>query len=191
MAGIEPISEQNLEDVLPLIRRYQEFYRVADIDENRNRSFFSQFGKQSEKGCLFGYRAEGKLVAFATVYFSFSSTIAAKVAIMNDLYTEPTHRQQGIGRLLIEHCEAFGRKKGAVRLQWVTARDNEKAQSLYRSLGARQSSWEHFLYTATVAIALGAAFARRYFQSAKGIRRLNKTAGATMMGTGGCLALHN
>lgn len=144
---IEPISESNLEEVLPLIRCYQAFYQVATIDEGKNREFFSQFGEEAGPGCLFGYRIDEKLVAFATVYLSFASTIADKIAIMNDLYVDPKYRQRGIGKALIEHCEQFGRSRGAARLQWVTAADNKQAQSLYRSLGAKQSSWEHFIYT--------------------------------------------
>lgn len=143
---IEAIAEINFEEVLPLIRKYQEFYQVANIDEAQNRLFFCQFGEQSDKGCLFAYRLDGKLVGFATVYFCFASSIAGKVAVLNDLYILDGYRRKGIGKALIRYCEKFGRSKGAARLQWLTAADNTQAQSLYRSLGAKQSSWEFFIY---------------------------------------------
>jgi len=144
---IEAITKNNIEEVLPLIVKYQAFYHVSDIDEERNKVFFSQFGEESELGCLFACRADNKLVAFATVYFSFSSTITSKVAIMNDLYTLNEYRRRGIAKTLIQHCEQFGKSKGAVRLQWLTAADNKQAQSLYHTLGAKQSSWELFNYS--------------------------------------------
>jgi hypothetical protein len=53
---IEPVSESNLEEVLPLIRQYQEFYKIADIDDERNRNFFSRFSESGNEGCLFLYR---------------------------------------------------------------------------------------------------------------------------------------
>ena len=141
---IEAITAQNLDEVLPLIRQYQIFYKVTEIDDQNNKRFFSQFGEHSEKGCLFAYRKKNKLLGFATVYFSYSSSITAKVAVLNDLYTVENARGQGVGSALIKYCEAYGKSKGAVRLQWVTAPDNTVAQAVYKSLGAKQSSWEFF-----------------------------------------------
>jgi len=143
---IEAIDNTNLDSVLPLIRKYQEFYEVKSIDDNNNKEFFSQFGSSSKKGCLFGYKKDGKLVAFATVYFSYASSIISKVAIMNDLYTLEEYRKHGIATELIKHCEKYAKKNGAVRLQWVTAATNKSAQSIYKSLGAKQSSWEFYTY---------------------------------------------
>ena len=65
---------------------------------------------------------------------------------MNDLYTSEEYRKKGIATKLIKHCEKYAKERGAVRLQWVTAASNEPAQSIYRALGAKQSSWEFFTY---------------------------------------------
>lgn len=143
---IEPINEHNLIEVLPLIRKYQEFYEVKNIDENKNKEFFSQFGVSSDKGCLFGYRKNENIIAFATVYFSYASSVISKVAIMNDLYTSEKNRRQGIATELIQFCEKYAKENGAVRLQWLTATTNKSAQSIYKALGAKQSSWEFFTY---------------------------------------------
>lgn len=144
---IEAINEQNLDELLPLIRQYQHFYNVANIDDQKNKIFFSQFGINSSKGCLFGYRKDHQLVAFATVYFSYASSITSKVGIMNDLFTHDAYRKQGIAKALIMHCEQYAKRNGAKRLQWITAASNKTAQSLYKSLGATQSSWEVFTYS--------------------------------------------
>ena len=146
---IEAVSDKNLEEVLPLIRKYQEFYKIADIDGDRNKQFFSQFSENGNDGCLFLYRSsEGVAVAFATVYFTFVSSIPARVGIMNDLYTTPGHRGKGIGKRLINHCLQFALSKGAARLQWITAEDNEQAQKLYDSLSTNKSTWKVYIYTA-------------------------------------------
>jgi len=89
---IEAVSEHNLSEVLPLIREYQEFYKVAEISDSRNKIFFSQFGELSPLGCQFMVRESGQVTGFATVYFTFTSTIATKVGVLNDLYTLPQHR---------------------------------------------------------------------------------------------------
>lgn len=143
---IETVSETNIDEVLPLIREYLEFYKVADISDVRNREFFSQFGPSNPAGCQFVFRAAGDVVGFATLYFSFASSITAKVAVLNDLYTSPDHRGKGIGRQLIEHCRSYAASKGAARLQWVTAPDNEPAQKLYDSMQTSKSTWEFYIY---------------------------------------------
>lgn len=143
---IEPVSNSNIEEVLPLIREYMEFYKVADICDTRNREFFSQFGESNPAGCQFILRESGAVVGFATLYFTFTSSITAKVAILNDLYTSVEHRGKGIGRQLIEHCRNFAAENGAARLQWITAPDNEPAQKLYDSMQAGKSTWHHYTY---------------------------------------------
>lgn len=144
---IEIVSEKNIREVLPLIRMYQEFYNIADISDKRNREFFAQFGPDTDKGCLFAFRKNGKVVAFATVYFSYTSSIACKTAVLNDLYTLEDERGSGIGKSLIEHCWKFASSKGAARLQWATQVDNKLANSLYRSLGAQESLWNFYVYS--------------------------------------------
>jgi len=143
---IEPVSDRNLEDVLPLIEQYQRFYQVKEISTQKNRDFFSQFGESSQQGCQFIFREDDKVLGFATVYFSFSSTIAEKVGVLNDLYTSPEARGKGIARQLIEHCRGYALKHGAVRLQWVTAPDNTQAQALYDSLETGKSTWCFYTY---------------------------------------------
>lgn len=143
---IEVVSISNLDEVLPLIRKYQEFYKVSDISDSRNREFFSQFGESSPAGCLFFFRENGEPAGFATVYFSFASSITSKVGVLNDLYTLPEFRGKGVGRQLIEHCRQHAAKNGAARLQWVTALDNDCAQKLYESMDTGKSTWHFYTY---------------------------------------------
>lgn len=149
---IEVVSSKNLEDVLPLIAEYQAFYKTSDAESGleRNRQFFSQFGEGNPAGCQFIYRSSdsgsNQTIGFATLYFTYASTIAAKVAVLNDLYVRKECRGQGVARALIEHCRAYAARHSAVRLQWVTAPDNQRAQELYDSLEASKSSWHFYTY---------------------------------------------
>ncbi|RZU44958.1 ribosomal protein S18 acetylase RimI-like enzyme [Fluviicoccus keumensis] len=144
---IEAVNAQNLDEVLPLIRQYQEFYQVTNISDEHNRSFFSRFGLDDPFGCLFLYRGDdGTAIGFATAYFCFSSTAAAKVGILNDLFTLPGHRGRGIGKALIVHCHDYVRRHGAIRLQWTTATDNTTAQRLYNALNTAHKPWLIYTY---------------------------------------------
>lgn len=145
-SSIETVTATSLEEILPLVRQYQEFYRIADISDERNRNFFSRFCVDNPSGRQFLFRQEGAAIAFATVYFSFTSSIPAKVAVLNDLYTLPQARGQGIGRKLIEHCRTFAKENGAARPQWLTASSNYAAQKLYDSLDTGKSDWVFYTY---------------------------------------------
>ena len=73
------------------------------------------------------------------------STITAKVAVLNDLYTRPDFRGNGAGRQLIEHCRDYAAANACARLQWVSSPDNKRAQVLYDALDTSKSTW--FFYT--------------------------------------------
>jgi ribosomal protein S18 acetylase RimI-like enzyme len=122
--------------LLPLIAAYQRFYEVEEIDEGRNRTFFSRFLAPSEDGMLLGAWRDEVLVGYACLYWTFTSLVPAEIVLMNDLYVDPGARGEGVGRALIEASAAIARERGAHHLQWVTAPDNETAQRLYDSTSA-------------------------------------------------------
>src|SRR5688500_10952726 len=139
--SVEPITEGQFEELLPMIAAYQRFYEVEDIDEERNRRFFRRFLALSEHGLLLGARIDGELAGYACLYWHFSSTRATESVLMNDLYVDPNRRGGGVGRALIEASLAVARERGASHLEWQTAPDNATAQRLYDATGAERSTW--------------------------------------------------
>jgi GNAT superfamily N-acetyltransferase len=138
---VRPVSANELEEVLPLIAGYQNFYG-AEPDNERNRRFFSRFLDPSEEGLLLGAWADGSVVGFATLYWFFSSTKAAESVLMNDLFVRDDIRGKGIGRALIHRALDEARRRGAAHLEWFTAPDNATAQRLYDSVpGVGRSTW--------------------------------------------------
>lgn len=138
---IEPIVAGQMDELLPLIGAYQRFYEVEQIDDERNRAFFSRFIAPSEDGMLLGARRADELLGYACLFWHFTSLVPAETVLMNDLYVSPEARSQGVGRALIEASAAVARERGAHHLEWVTAPDNETAQRLYDSTGAERSAW--------------------------------------------------
>ena len=139
--SIEPISAEQMEALLPLIAAYQRFYEVEEIDEERNRAFFTRFIAPSEDGMLLGAWRDGELLGYAFLYWSFTSLIPGETVLMNDLYVVAERRGEGVGRALIAASAAAGRERGAQRLEWVTQVGNRTAQRLYDSTGAERSEW--------------------------------------------------
>ena len=138
---IEKVTDDNFDEVLPLIKEYQEFYKVENISEDKNRSYFYQFVNNNENGILHILRKNGKAIGFTTIYKGFSSSRAEIVGVLNDLYVSPSYRGKGYGKALINHAVDNAKLLGYNRLQWLTAQNNEMAQKLYDDLGASKSSW--------------------------------------------------
>lgn len=144
---IKIVDENNFESLLGLMRMYQEFYGVKDISDKRNRDFFSQFRGGTEQGIQFLYYDGSDAVAFATIYYSYASSIAAKVAIMSDLFTLPDYRNKGIGTSLINHCVEVAKNRGCKRLQWLALTANGRANKLYKKLCSYSGDWRVYAIT--------------------------------------------
>jgi ribosomal protein S18 acetylase RimI-like enzyme len=145
---IEIVTAATFEQVLPLIADYQRFYEAAP-DQARNRAHFAQFLGEHSQGIQFvALDDAGRALGFATLYFPFGSVSARMNCLMNDLYTIPEARGQGIGRALILHCLAYAREHGFGSIYWQTAQSNARAQRLYDSLPTTRSAW--FTYTLPV-----------------------------------------
>jgi GNAT superfamily N-acetyltransferase len=84
---------------------------------------------------------DGTLVGFATLYFTWSTLNAARIAVMNDLYVVEAARGTGIARPLFEACRAEARDRGCAEMTWETAADNHRAQRFYEKMGGRRGSW--------------------------------------------------
>jgi len=138
---IEPVSKTQFERLLPMIAAYQRFYEVEEINQERNRAFFSRFIAPSDDGILLGAWHGDEPAGYACLYWTFTSLVPAETVLMNDLFVDPAARGQGIGRALIEASASVARDRGAHRLEWATAPDNDTAQRLYDATGAERSTW--------------------------------------------------
>ena len=100
----------------------------------------------SEKniGIQFVAEHDTKLVGFATLYFSFSTTKAEKITVMNDLFIVENTRGTGIAQELFITCEKFTKENGYAHMSWVTASDNKRAQRFYEKMGGSVGNWLNY-----------------------------------------------
>jgi ribosomal protein S18 acetylase RimI-like enzyme len=82
----------------------------------------------------------GTLVGFAHVREQPDTFVAGPSWFLDDLFTNPDVRGQGIGRALIDAVSAHAAHHGGGDLRWITAADNDQAQHLYDTL-ATKTSW--------------------------------------------------
>jgi GNAT superfamily N-acetyltransferase len=124
-----------IEEMLPLIRAYCEFYETEPKDEGLRKMFETLITDPSQ-GVVFIARADGKAVGFATLDWKWSSLKAAKIGYLEDLFVDPDARGRGIADALIEICAERCRELGMPAMAWQTAPDNHRAQKVYNRTGA-------------------------------------------------------
>lgn len=134
-ARIEPLRAADVPHLLPLWRAYQLFYSIPDmqIDQRRNQAHIERVISNEGLGTIFVARLKSDaIVGFATIYYSFSSTLACRTGLVNDLFVDPSVRGCGYGKRLLDHCIDHIKACGISIVDWATKPDNVRAQALYR-----------------------------------------------------------
>jgi GNAT superfamily N-acetyltransferase len=139
---IHTAAEEDLDELLPLMRGYCDFYSVAPADERLIAMSRALTADPEMEGVqLIARDAGGRAIGFATIFWSWSTLSAARIGVMNDLYVDPDARGAGVAEALILACRERCRERGARWLSWQTAKDNLRAQAVYERLGAKREEW--------------------------------------------------
>ena len=139
---IERVTKTDLGELLPLMRAYCDFYEVAPSEDELLVIARALIADPEHEGVQLLARADdGRAVGFATIYWSWATTSAERIGVMNDLFVAPEARGTGVAEALIEACRAECAAHGAGKLTWQTAPDNVAAMKVYDRVGATREQW--------------------------------------------------
>lgn len=125
----------DLDVLTPLFDAYRQFYEQrSDLDLAR-RFLHERFTYAQSIVFIAHDGNDGAALGFTQLYPSFSSTRAARIFVLNDLYVAPAGRKRGVGAALLTAAADYARAVGAVSLSLSTAQTNLTAQSLYEAQG--------------------------------------------------------
>lgn len=141
-AEISLVGEDDLADLLPLMRGYCDFYETSPSDDALLGLSRALIASPEHDGVQLIARDAARAVGFATIYWSWCTANGpGRIAIMNDLFVAPDARGGGVAEALIEDCRLRAGIHGAIALEWETALDNERAQKVYDRVGGERSRW--------------------------------------------------
>jgi GNAT superfamily N-acetyltransferase len=138
---IERVGEADLSEFLPLMRGYCDFYEVAPSDDELLALSRALIADPEREGVQLLARDQGRGVGFATIYWSWATTSAERIGVMNDLFVTTEARGSGLAESLIQACRAECAARGAGKLTWQTAPDNAAAIKVYDRVGATREQW--------------------------------------------------
>jgi len=138
---IERVTDPDLAELLPLMRGYCDFYEVSPSDDALVALARALIADPEREGVQLLARDEGRAVGFATIFWSWATTSAERIGVMNDLYVAREARGSGVAEALIQACRAECAARGAGQLTWQTAPDNAAAMNVYDRIGATREQW--------------------------------------------------
>ena len=139
---ISVVGEADLEDLLPLLRGYCDFYEVAPSDDALLAVSRALIADREREGVqLIARGPDGRAVGFATLYWTWQTLNAARLGVMNDLFVAEEARGTGLAERLIAACRERCAEHGARELACQTAKDNHRARTVYDRVGGRRSEW--------------------------------------------------
>ena len=133
MTDVRRATPADLDLVAPLFDAYRQFYACSPDLELARRFIGERLGRG--ESVIFIAVAGEAGVGFVQLYPTFTSIGVRRAWILNDLFVAPAARRQGVGRALMDAARRMAEETGAAWLELATAKDNARAQALYRSSG--------------------------------------------------------
>ena len=140
-ATVRRAERRDVDGLAPLMLEYiVGFYRQPRPADQDLRALIDVC-LEGREGVQFVAERDGKLVGFATLYFTWGTLAAAREAVMNDLYLVESARGSGLAEELFLVCTEESRRRGCAEMVWETASDNARAQRFYDKMGSTRGRW--------------------------------------------------
>jgi GNAT superfamily N-acetyltransferase len=131
---VRPVQRDDFGNWLPLWEGYNAFYGRTGptaLPGSITLSTWERFLDPTEPVFALVAVRGSSLVGLAHYLFHRSTTRVEPVCYLQDLFTEPKQRGQGVGRALISSVYEQAGLAGAGRVYWQTQASNEAGRALY------------------------------------------------------------
>lgn len=131
---LRAIEPTDFDEWLPLWEGYNAFYGrkgEAALPVEVMRSTWQRFLDPDEPVFALVAANDSRLVGLAHYLFHRSTNRIEPVCYLQDLFTDPAVRGQGIGQALLHGVYEHARSFGSGRVYWQTQASNAEARSLY------------------------------------------------------------
>ncbi|MDH4038845.1 MAG: GNAT family N-acetyltransferase [Candidatus Krumholzibacteria bacterium] len=120
--------------LLTFIRAMAEFEKLtASATEASLRD--ALFGEDAVAHAHLAF-VDGKPIAYAIYFFSFTSMMGRRALWLDDLFVDPAFRGKGIGKALMAYLAGIAVKHKCARFEWIVLDWNTSAIEFYQRLGA-------------------------------------------------------
>jgi GNAT superfamily N-acetyltransferase len=131
---IRPVEEVDYQEWRLLWGGYNAFYgreQATALPEAITRQTWGRFFSKAEPVHALVAQRNGTIVGLVHYVFHRSTSRLADVCYLQDLFTSPEVRGQGIGRALILQVYEEAARAGSSRVYWTTQESNSPGRLLY------------------------------------------------------------
>ncbi len=131
--------------LLELVAALADYEKLPPPDAGaRARLLRDGFGPAPRFELLFG-EYEGRPVAYALYFFTYSSFLARPTLYLEDLFVRPDARRHGVGGAMLRALAEAAGAADCGRMEWAALTWNRLAIDFYERLGARAlEEWRTF-----------------------------------------------
>jgi GNAT superfamily N-acetyltransferase len=130
MLTIRSLNPEDYPQWLPLWQGYQAFYKVEIAQEVTAHTWVRLISSHTPIAC-FVAENQGEIIGIVHYLFHASTWSNGDYCYLQDLFTKPSARGQGVGRKLIEAVIEAAQQQKANRVYWLTHETNYAGRSLY------------------------------------------------------------
>jgi GNAT superfamily N-acetyltransferase len=132
---IRPAAPGDVREIQRLIRALADYEKLSDMVVGTDAMLHEAlFGARPSCEALVA-DADGRTVAFALFFTTFSTFLCKPGIYLEDVFVEPEHRGRGIGKALLRRLAALVVERGGGRFEWRVLDWNEPSIRFYESLG--------------------------------------------------------
>lgn len=136
--AVRAARSDEIEELLPLVRGYCEFYGSDPGDAALRRVLAAIIDLPEDRElALVATGDDGRPVGIAICAFRWSTLRGARTLYLADLYVAPEARGRSHAGELIAAVADVARRHGALDVSWLTAPDNHRARAVYERAGAQ------------------------------------------------------
>jgi GNAT superfamily N-acetyltransferase len=134
---VRPVAEEDRPSWAALFAAYRDFYELDEDDAVVDTVWDWLMDDAHEvRALVAAHPANGDLVGIAHYRTFARPSTGASGIFLDDLFTAPAARLQGVGRALIDGVSAVAAREGATKVRWLTAPGNATARRLYDSVAS-------------------------------------------------------
>lgn len=128
------VDRADIETLLSLLRAYWEYDGIAYRDAEVRKGLDLLLASPA-LGSAWLVDIRGRAVGYFILTWGFDLEFGGRHAWVTDLFIEPGHRGQGLGRQVLDFVDGLLRQEGVSCIELLVERDNAEALAFYGKLG--------------------------------------------------------
>ena len=132
--NLEPLGEDRLEALLPLVREYHAFQGIHMPEADRRRAVQGLLADPA-LGVVWAIRMEDAWIGYIALTFGYSIEMRGRDAFIDELFVRELYRGRGIGTRVLEETRIRAPALGLRALHLEVDRRNRAARALYAKCG--------------------------------------------------------